>query len=104
MHQKVEDSVKRSSPELPLDVDGVDEAANVLPPLKAVVPADHILNALRNSPSGLTAKEVAHQLGGTPSNIGSRLSKFAAYGIIKQKRGGTTPKASSGAIYTLPIL
>jgi hypothetical protein len=102
IHQKVEDSVKRSSPEFPLGGDG--EAANILPPLKAVLLADHILNVLRNSPSGLTAKEVADQLGGTRSNIGSRLSKFAAYGIIKQSRGGTTPTASSGAIYTFPVL
>jgi hypothetical protein len=96
--------VKRRSPGLPLEADGVDEAANILPPLKAVLPADHILNVLRNSPSGLTAKEVADQLGGTLSNIGSRLSKFAAYGIIKQNRGRTTPTASSSAVYTFPIL
>ena len=48
--------MKRSSPELPLGADGVDEVANILSPLKAVLPADHILNVLRNSPSGLTAK------------------------------------------------
>jgi hypothetical protein len=96
--------MKRSSPELFLDLDGVDEAANVLPPLKAVFPADHILDVLRNSPSGLTAKEVADQLGGTLGSIGSRLSKFAAYGIIKQSRGRPAPKGSSGAIYTFPIL
>jgi hypothetical protein len=81
--------------------DGVSEVAKFLPP-KAAVPADQILNILRNSPAGLTAKEVAEQLGGTPSNIGSRLSKFAAYGIIKQNRGRTAPRASSGAIYTFP--
>ena len=105
IHQKVEDSVKRKSiPELSLEADGVDEAANVLPPLKAALPANLILNILRNSPSGLTAKEVADQLGGTLTNIGSRLSKFAAYGIIKQNRGRTTPTASSSAIYTFPIL
>ena len=104
IHQKVEDSVKRSSPELPPKADGDEEAANIKSPLKAVLPADHILNVLRNSPSGLTAKEVADQLGGTRSNIGSRLSKFAAYGIIKQNRGRTTPTASSSAIYTFPIL
>ena len=96
--------MKRSSPELPPKADGDEEAANVLSPLKAALPADLILNILRNSPSGLTAKEVADQLGGTRSNIGSRLSKFAAYGIIKQSRGRTTPRASSSAIYTFPIL
>ncbi len=96
--------MKRSSPELPLEADGVDEAANILSPLKIVLPADHILNVLRNNPSGLTAKEVADQLGGTLGSIGSRLSKFAAYGIIKQSRGRTAPKGSPGAIYTFPIL
>jgi hypothetical protein len=102
IHQKVEGSVKQSSSELPLAGDGVDEA--ILPPLKAILLADHILNVLRDNPSGLTAKQVADQLGGTRSNIGSRLSKFAAYGIIRQSRGGTTPTASSGAIYTFPVL
>jgi hypothetical protein len=100
-----EDSLKRkSSVELAPKVDGVDEAAKIFPSLKATLPADLILNILRNGPSGLTAKEVADQLGGAPSNIGSRLSKFAAYGIIKQNRRRTAPTASSGAIYTLPIL
>jgi hypothetical protein len=101
----VEDSLKRKSvPELALQADGVDEAANIVSPLKAALPADLILNILRNSPSGLTAKEVADRLGGTPSSIGSRLSKFAAYGIIKQNRRRTAPTASPGAVYTLPIL
>jgi hypothetical protein len=102
IHQKVEDPLRRkSSPDLAFEAVGVDEAANILPPIKAALPADLILNILRNSPSGLTAKEVADQLGGTPSSIGSRLSKFAAYGIIKQDRRRTALTASSGAIYTI---
>jgi hypothetical protein len=104
IHQKVEDFLKRKSrPEL-AQADGVDEAANILPSLKAALSADLILNILRNSPSGLTAREVADQLGGTRSNIGSRLSKFAAYGIIKQNRRRTAATVSSGAIYTLPMM
>jgi len=51
IHQKVEDSLKRKSgPELALQAEGVEEAANILPPLKAALPADLILNILRNSP------------------------------------------------------
>jgi hypothetical protein len=67
---------------------------------KAQLPADDILNILRTTPSGLTAKEVADRLGSTPSNIGSRLSKLAAYGVIKRTRGRVVPHASPCAIYS----
>jgi predicted transcriptional regulator len=99
----VEDALRRES-QLPLVADDVVEIAASSSQLKAALPADLILNILRNSPCGLTAKEVADQLGGKPSNIGSRLSKLAAYGIIKQSRVRTAPKASPCALYTFPIL
>ncbi len=69
--------------------------------------ADCILETLHCCPSGLTAKEVADRLGAAPSNIGSRLSKLAAYGLIKRTRGRTSNEASLCAIYyplTTPFL
>ena len=48
---------------------------------------DRILEILQDCPAGLTAKEVADRLGASPSNIGSRLSKLAAYGIISAAIG-----------------
>jgi len=50
---------------------------------------DRILGILRGCPCGLTTKEIAERLGVTPGNISSRLSKLAAYGIIK--RPGAKP-------------
>ena len=50
---------------------------------------DRILEILRSCPYGLTAKEVAGRLGATVSNISSRLSKLAAYGIIIKTRGSS---------------
>jgi predicted transcriptional regulator len=50
--------------------------------------SDRILEILRSCPRGLTAREVAEQLGATYSNISSRLSKLAAYGVIEKTRGG----------------
>jgi Winged helix-turn-helix DNA-binding len=74
---------------------------------------DRILEILRSCPYGLTAKEVADRLGATASNISSRLSKLAAYGIIIKTRGRIGHDASpsaiygaatySGAIYNAPI-
>jgi transcriptional regulator len=52
--------------------------------------SDRILEILRSCPRGLTAKEVAEQLGATSGNISSRLSKLAAYGVIEKTRGGVT--------------
>jgi hypothetical protein len=60
---------------------------------------NRLLETLRRCPSGLTAKEVADQLGADQSNIGSRLSKLAAYGIISKTRGRTSSAASPCAIY-----
>jgi predicted transcriptional regulator len=64
---------------------------------------DRILEILRSCPYGLTAKEVAARLGATVSNISSRLSKLAAYGIIVKTRGRIAHNASPCAIYNAPI-
>ena len=48
--------------------------------------SDRILEILRGCPYGLTAKEIAEHLGVPVGNISSRLSKLAAYGIIKRTR------------------
>jgi hypothetical protein len=42
-----------------------------------------VVEILRGSPSGLTSKQIAERLGTTAgSNLSSRLSKLAAYGVI----------------------
>jgi transcriptional regulator len=64
---------------------------------------DRILEILRSCPYGLTAKEVASRLGATASNISSRLSKLAAYGIIVKTRGRIAHNVSPCAIYNAPI-
>jgi DNA-binding Lrp family transcriptional regulator len=63
---------------------------------------DRILEILRGCPYGLTAKEIAERLGVTPGNISSRLSKLAAYGIIKKTRGKTAHNVSACSIYHAP--
>jgi DNA-binding IclR family transcriptional regulator len=63
---------------------------------------DRVLEILQSSPGGLTAREVAERLGRTADNIGSRLSKLAAYGIIDKTRGRTTYDAALCAIYHAP--
>jgi predicted transcriptional regulator len=63
---------------------------------------DRVLEILQDSPCGLTAEEVAERLGRTADNIGSRLSKLAAYGIIKKTRGRTAYDAALCAIYHAP--
>jgi len=60
---------------------------------------DRILEILQDCPYGLTAKEVADRLGAARSNIGSRLRKLAAYGVIKRTRGRIASDASPCAIY-----
>jgi predicted transcriptional regulator len=69
---------------------------------------DRILEILRSCPYGLTAKEVASRLDATASNISSRLSKLAAYGIVIKTRGRIAHDASpsaiyGGAVYNAPI-
>jgi hypothetical protein len=63
---------------------------------------DRVLEILQSSPGGLTAREVAERLGRTADNIGSRLSKLAAYGIIDKTRGRITSDAALCAIYHAP--
>jgi DNA-binding Lrp family transcriptional regulator len=63
---------------------------------------DRIIEILRGCPNGLTAKEVADRLGVTAGNISSRLSKLAAYGIIKKTRGRIAHNAPPCAIYNAP--
>jgi hypothetical protein len=64
---------------------------------------DRILEILQGCPYGLTAKEVAGRLGATSSNVSSRLSKLAAYGIIVKTRGRIAHDVSPCAIYSAPI-
>ena len=59
---------------------------------------DRILEILRGCPYGLTADEVAGRLGATASNISSRLSKLAAYGIITKARGRIAHDASPDSV------
>jgi DNA-binding Lrp family transcriptional regulator len=63
---------------------------------------DRILEILRGSPYGLTAREIAERLGVTAGNISSRLSKLAAYGIIKNTQGRIAHNGSTCAIYNAP--
>jgi len=63
---------------------------------------DRILEILQGCPYGLTAKEIADRLGVTTSNISSRLSKLAAYGIIKKTRGRIAHNVPPCAIYNSP--
>jgi DNA-binding Lrp family transcriptional regulator len=63
---------------------------------------DRMVEILRGCSHGLTAKEIAERLGVTPGDISSRLSKLAAYGIIKRTRGRTTHNVSACSIYHAP--
>jgi predicted transcriptional regulator len=63
---------------------------------------DRVLEILQSSPCGLTAREVAERLGKAADNISSRLSKLAAYGIIKKTRGRIHYDAALCAIYHAP--
>lgn len=61
-----------------------------------------ILEILQTCPYGLTAKEIAERLGVTASNISSRLSKLAAYGVVRKTRGRIAHDAPLCAIYNAP--
>jgi DNA-binding IclR family transcriptional regulator len=63
---------------------------------------DRVLEVLQDSPCGLTATEVAERLGKAADNISSRLSKLAAYGVIKKTRGRIHCDAALCAIYHAP--
>jgi len=45
---------------------------------------ERIVAILQESPNGLTSNQIAERLGVTAGNISSRLSKLAAYGIIRK--------------------
>jgi DNA-binding transcriptional regulator GbsR (MarR family) len=49
---------------------------------------ERILTILQESPNGLTSNQIAERLGVTAGNISSRLSKLAAYGIIRKSCRG----------------
>jgi hypothetical protein len=103
-HHKVEGFMTGGNdPKAPIKAVGTVEVAGCLSKVEPKLSADVILHVLRNSPSGLTAKEVADRLGGTASNIGSRLSKLAAYGVIQKSRARAAPKVSPCAVYSLPL-
>jgi predicted transcriptional regulator len=65
---------------------------------------DRVLEILLSSPYGLTAREVAERLGKAADSISSRLSKLAAYGLIKKTRGRIHCDAALCAIYHAPPL
>ena len=64
--------------------------------------ADRILDILRGCPYGLTARAIAERLDLTARNISSRLSKLAAYGIIKKTQGRIAHNVPACAIYKIP--
>jgi CRP-like cAMP-binding protein len=62
--------------------------------------ADRIVAILRKYPNGLTAQEVADQLGSSKGNISSRLSKLVAYGVIKRRKEKIVVGVPATSIYT----
>jgi CRP-like cAMP-binding protein len=95
-------SEARTSSQRP-EIAQIEGLGYVLPQANSKLPAERLLDILRDSPSGLTAKEVAERLGATATHIGSRLSKLAAYGVIDKKRGRIAPNVSPCAVYNFPI-
>lgn len=63
---------------------------------------DRILEILQRFPAGLTAQEVARHLGVPSKTLTSRLSKLAAYGVIKRTRGRIASDAPVSSIYSAP--
>jgi DNA-binding transcriptional regulator GbsR (MarR family) len=49
---------------------------------------ERIVAILQESPNGLTANQIAERLGVTAGDVSSRLSKLAAYGIIRKSCRG----------------
>ena len=58
-----------------------------------------IIEILRSCPSGLSTKDIAVRLGTTVSNVSSRLSKLATYGVIGKVRGTLAIHGTKGAVY-----
>jgi hypothetical protein len=66
--------------------------------MKAKFP-ERIIDMLRAEPNGLTSKDIAERLGATAGNIGSRLSKLAAYGVIGKARAALLSDGSRATVY-----
>ena len=62
---------------------------------------DRICDILRAAPMGLSATEVARQLGVSKNSISSRLSKLVAYGILRKVRSRPAPHLPPCAIYRI---
>jgi len=63
--------------------------------------AEQICEILRSEPNGLPAREVARLLGASNESINSRLSKLAAYGLLKKIPGRTGSNVHRCAIYSV---
>jgi predicted ArsR family transcriptional regulator len=55
---------------------------------------ERVVAILQESPNGLTSNQIAGRLGVTAGDVSSRLSKLAAYGIIRKSCRGP-----SGNVY-----
>jgi len=55
---------------------------------------ERIVAILHESPNGLTSNQIAERLGVTAGNISSRLSKLAAYGIIRKSCYSRGPRGN----------
>jgi DNA-binding Lrp family transcriptional regulator len=55
---------------------------------------ERIVAILQESPNGLTSNQIAERLGVTAGNISSRLSKLAAYGIIRKSCYSRGPRGN----------
>jgi len=55
---------------------------------------ERIVAILQESPNGLTSNQIAERLGVTAGNISSRLSKLAAYGIIRKSCYSSGPRGN----------
>ena len=55
---------------------------------------ERIVAILQESPNGLTSKQIAERLGVTAGTISSRLSKLAAYGIIRKSCYSRGPRGN----------
>jgi predicted transcriptional regulator len=61
-----------------------------------------IIEILLGCPRGLSSTQVADRLGTARSNMSSRLSKLAAYGIICKMQGTLAEHGTKGAVYLAP--
>jgi len=61
---------------------------------------ERIVAILQESPNGLTSNQIAERLGITAGNISSRLSKLAAYGIIRKSCSSSGPRRNVYRVLT----